>query len=373
MKRARVLGVLAAATISLVIIAYAGCQVFAGEVPLQWDHVTCSQGTRTYTVHSGTATGTYTNVQNVGDVNAYTKTGLTDCTTFYLAAKAVCTVGTTIYTSATFSNEVSGWPRIFVTSTNPAQLVAPATGVSTVPLGLVGGNIRNGFTATTTYPGLRVLSTSSTDCRNVTINLELTAATLQPGSAVLTITNPEGTFGTLGLSVQQATIIVPIVPNLGRTDISAVLPPVPPTSSILDDGDPGTSKVGYWRSTDLGIPTSTAHGGDYSRANYAQSQTGIWDTYTWNLTGLAPGGYDVFAHIPPDTQVTSRWVQAALYTIAGNTVTIDQRARTADNWHFLGRFILGTTATVTVRKATLPNDSSKNLIADAVKIVGAAS
>src|SRR5215470_4257913 len=82
-------------------------QTLAGTVSIAWDPVTDAD-LAGYRVYYGTSPGNYTQSVDVGNITSTTISGLTDCTNYYFGVKAYDTAANE---SATFSNEISGWPR----------------------------------------------------------------------------------------------------------------------------------------------------------------------------------------------------------------------------------------------------------------------
>lgn len=78
----------------------------AGTVRLAWLASASPEATG-YQVHYGTATGTYTVIVDVGQLTSWTKTGLTNGTTYYFAVKAY---NSNYSLFSVFSNEVSVLP-----------------------------------------------------------------------------------------------------------------------------------------------------------------------------------------------------------------------------------------------------------------------
>ena len=76
----------------------------AGTISLRWDAV---PGATSYRVFYGTSAGNYSQVLSAGANTSATIQGLSDCTQYFVAVKAVNGVGE----SAAFSNEVAGWSR----------------------------------------------------------------------------------------------------------------------------------------------------------------------------------------------------------------------------------------------------------------------
>ena len=105
----------------------------AGSIQLEWDPVPGADG---YRVYYGTESGNYLrHPLQVGSQPRAILTGLTDCTTWYVAVKAYNRSGESGY-----SDEISGWPRPEVRSLSPAVTLQG----SQITLDLYGGNFTSG-------------------------------------------------------------------------------------------------------------------------------------------------------------------------------------------------------------------------------------
>jgi len=105
----------------------------AGTIELSWNRVEEARG---YRIYYGTSPGEYSRSVTVGDRDHASLTGLTDCTTWYVAVKAYNWAGE----STQFSNEISGWPRPEVHRISPAA----AEQCSQSVVSITGANFRPG-------------------------------------------------------------------------------------------------------------------------------------------------------------------------------------------------------------------------------------
>lgn len=141
-------------TFGLALVAVAGT-AFAGEIELAWDPTTGASG---YRVYYGTTSGQYDRFVTVSAPQT-TLTGLQDCTTYFVAVKAVNGAGE----SSTFSNEVSGWARPSLTASNPS---AAKQGDQTV-ITISGANFQSGAAVTSDNPHVWISSVAVLDCNRV--------------------------------------------------------------------------------------------------------------------------------------------------------------------------------------------------------------
>ena len=76
------------AILVLAVLTLAAAPAGAGSMPLAWDPVD-DEDLQGYRVYYGTAPGSYSDSVDVGNATSHTLTGLTDCTRYYVAVKAV--------------------------------------------------------------------------------------------------------------------------------------------------------------------------------------------------------------------------------------------------------------------------------------------
>lgn len=120
-------------------------------------------------------------------------TGLDECQDWCFVAKARNSVGL----SASFSNEVQGWPRPRIATVTPST----AAQGDTVDLLIQGGNFKPGATVLLNSPGVTtqvaLTNVTVTGCGQITgtVTIPLTAAV---GSWQIEVTNPDRYYGTGG-------------------------------------------------------------------------------------------------------------------------------------------------------------------------------
>ncbi len=170
------------------VLAAVSSPVHAGDISVAWDPVTDSD-LDGYRVEWGTAPGTYSFQQDLGaPTTEVTVVGLTDCTDWHVAVRAFDTAGNF---SATFSNEVSGWPRPTIASAGPAA----AEQGQALDVAISGTNFRSGATVEFSNAGITVNSVTVVSCTELIASISIdSAATV--GAAAISVTNPDQTFGT---------------------------------------------------------------------------------------------------------------------------------------------------------------------------------
>lgn len=176
-------------TFAVLLSVAASIPSYAGSVSLAWDPVSGASG---YRIYYGTSSGQYTQNVNAGNTTQATVTGLADCTNWFLAVKAYNSAGE----SASFSNEVVGWPRPRVTAASPnARLQGELFTIE-----VTGANFQPGASIEIDNPDVFLTSTSVLDCNRVqaAVTIEPTAAGVRPariGSYSVSVINPDNVFG----------------------------------------------------------------------------------------------------------------------------------------------------------------------------------
>jgi hypothetical protein len=185
----------------------------AGTTSLSWDAVPDTD-LAGYKIYWGTSPGTYPNVFDVGNVTAYTLTGLNDCTVYYLAVKAYDAAGNL---SVGYSNEISGMARPTVTSGNP---IAASQG-SSLNLSLTGTNFRSGATVLFSGPGITVNSVAVGSCTSLTANISI-ASSATTGARDVSVKNADLTSGTGPglLTIALADTTPPVISGLASSGLT---------------------------------------------------------------------------------------------------------------------------------------------------------
>jgi hypothetical protein len=173
----------------LVLLLLAGLPAMAGTIGVQWDPVTHPDLTG-YKVYSGGAAGDYS--QTLTTVNTQANVPVNDCSAYFVAVKAVAATTDPedddgIMESNDFSNEISGWGAPQVSTGVPRAIKTNKV----VPFAVHGLNFQSG--ATVVVAGATVTDVQVVDCRVI-------SATIDPrgspaGEAMVTVENPDGTFG----------------------------------------------------------------------------------------------------------------------------------------------------------------------------------
>lgn len=291
----------------------------AGTVSLRWDPTAGAAG---YRVFYGPSAGSYANQMDAGSATTATISGLTDCAEWYFAVKAYDASGNL---SATFSNEVSGWPRPAVTAVSPSAVEQGRR----LTLTIDGANFESGAALTFSAAAITVHSVSVQSCNRLTADVTV-GASAPVGNGDATVMNADRSFGTRAGGLQVQAAVPPTVssaaPSNGATQVAtSVLPtvtfsePVRPTSvlattvHLLDDsgsvvpqatGFPTLSSDG--RTATLKAASALVAGKTY-RAQVMGGLTGVLDlaglgltaTYlqTTGFTTLGPGATTVVAEL----------------------------------------------------------------------------
>jgi hypothetical protein len=173
-------------TILMLAAATLAIPVEAGTVSLSWDPVT-HDDLAGYRLYYGTSPDVYTQTQDVGLTTQATLSGLNDCTTYYIAVKAVTGDGTE---SESYSNVVSGWARPELLSTAPATLEQGSQG----QIVLDGHNFQAGATLMLSNADITVTALTLNSCNQLVadVSVALSAAT---GPVDVTVVNPDQVFG----------------------------------------------------------------------------------------------------------------------------------------------------------------------------------
>lgn len=180
--------------------------VSAGEINVAWDPAPGATG---YRVYYGTTPGVYSSSITTPSASA-TISGLQDCTSHYIAVKAMNGAGE----SEQFSNEISGWPRPAVTTSGSLRVMQGGQAV----LDVTGANFQPGATVSLDDTQISLGSVSILSCTHLQVlaTVEPTAANIRPakvGKHDVTIANPDDVYG---LQAQGFEVLI----NPARFDIN---------------------------------------------------------------------------------------------------------------------------------------------------------
>jgi hypothetical protein len=185
------------------------CSVaFAGTISVEWDPVDGATG---YRVYYALESGAYNDADyvQVGNLPQATLDNLQDCTEYFLAVKAFNSGGALDQ----FSNEISGWARPVITTTD----VTVATQGDQLVLELDGANFMSGADLVIDNPGLFVDSVSIPGCNRLlaSLTIEPTSEGVRPaeiGIYSVAVNNPDHVFG-------ESSPILEVLINPARFDI----------------------------------------------------------------------------------------------------------------------------------------------------------
>jgi hypothetical protein len=163
----------------------------AGTISVAWDPVANAAG---YRVYYSQTSGSFSDAQSidVGNVLGTTISGLSDCTTWYLAVKAYNGAGS----SPNYSNEISGYPRPTVTTTTPAAAKQGAQ----LTIDVTGTNFQTGAAVELDNPNVIIQSAHAISCTHMQFlaTIDPTASGVRPaaiGHLTMTVVNPDDVFG----------------------------------------------------------------------------------------------------------------------------------------------------------------------------------
>jgi len=173
--------------LACLLVPLAAIGVFAGTISVEWDPVVHPTLTG-YKVYSGVEGGDYNATLKTTSTQAVVQ--VADCTEFFIAVKAMATTTDPedddgVMESLEYSNEISGWgaPQVVSRHTIKTNKI--------VPIEIRGLNFRPG--AVLDIAGAVVTGATVVDCRTITATLDPRGA--QDGTAMVTVTNPDSTFG----------------------------------------------------------------------------------------------------------------------------------------------------------------------------------
>ncbi|MFQ5767258.1 MAG: Ig-like domain-containing protein [Acidobacteriota bacterium] len=196
------------------IFALAALPAAAGTICLAWDPVPDTD-VAGYRIEWGQATGVYTQQVDVALTPQVTLTGLADCTTWFVAVKAVDTAGNF---SVNFSNEIAGWPRPVIGGISPSSVEQGRQ----LDLVITGVNFQNGMTLVFDNPGITVQSVTPS-CTQVVAHVTV-ADTAPVGIGGFQVVNPDQSSGAGAglLTIEPATqpTVVAAAPADGSTGVA---------------------------------------------------------------------------------------------------------------------------------------------------------
>lgn len=201
----------------LALVAFVGLTTtasIAGQMDLIWDPV-AAPDLAGYRVFYDTVSNSYQNSVDVGNVNQYSLTGLSDCTFYYTAVKAIDTGG---LLSTAYSNEVSGYAHPEVVTVTPSTLALGET----AQIVINGASFAPG--ASVEIPNVTIDSTTVDSCGQITS--QVTVLQSATSSASVTVVNTDLSFGTKPAALQitggsTQFSITSVSPTAGTTDVDA--------------------------------------------------------------------------------------------------------------------------------------------------------
>jgi len=234
----------------------------AGTISIAWDPVVHDQ-LAGYRVYYGTSPDALVQVFEAGPSTEATLTGLVDCTTYYLAVKAVAQNG---LESPSFSNLITGWARPEVASAAPATVERG----SAVQLAVQGGNFQPGATVSFSNPGVSVGATTSAGCSQMLVDVIVDPAAAT-GAVDVRVVNPDQVFGNgAGLFTIIEDGTGPAISNVRAADVGSTTATVTWSTDESADGQVFFRKAGdtAYQATDV--------------------SSALVESHSIGLTGLAP-------------------------------------------------------------------------------------
>lgn len=218
------------------VFAAAALPAAAGTISLAWDPVT-SGDLAGYRLYYGTSPGQYTQTTDVGLVTQTVLTGLSDCTTYYIAVKAV---GQNGLESADYSNVVSGWARPSADSANPAQVMQG----SQAQLVVDGANFQAGASVQLSSGDVTVNSVTVNDCRELVLDITV-SDTAALGPVDVTVVNPTQVFGSAtGLLTVAADTVGPVITAVQSGNVASTTATITWTTDEPSDSQVFFREVG---------------------------------------------------------------------------------------------------------------------------------
>jgi len=267
----------------------------AGSVSLAWDPVSDTD-LAGYRVFYGPSAGSYDQQIDIGLTTQHTVTGLTDCTTWYVAVKAVDAVGNV---SASFSNEVTGWPRPTVSAASPLS----AEQGRQMDVQIDGTNFQTGATVVFDDPGITVNSVAVNGCGQVVANITVGGSAV-PGVTGINVINADQTFGAgAGLFTVEAAVAPTVQSQSPADGASGIGVAVQPFIIFSEPLDPASVSGATVQLLDGGGSPVTLSSGSPSLSGDGLTVTlspagtlGLGETYRLRAIGGAGGVSDLAGH-----------------------------------------------------------------------------
>jgi hypothetical protein len=240
-------------TIIILAAALVALPAAAGTISLSWDPVT-HEDLAGYRLYYGTSPGAYTESMDVGLVTQATLSGLDDCTTYYIATKAVTGDGTE---SESYSNVVSGWARPELLSASPATIEQGSQG----QLIINGHNFLAGATIITSNGGVTVGALTLNSCHQLVADISV-SGTAAVGAVDLTVVNPDQVFGAAaGLFSITADGSGPVISGLQAGNVGSTSATISWTTNEASDSQLFYRVVGQstYQQTDVDQGMATNH------------------------------------------------------------------------------------------------------------------
>jgi hypothetical protein len=250
------------ATIVL-ILTLGGTTAQAGTISLAWDPVV-HDDLAGYRVYYGTSSANLDQTQDVGLSTSTTLTGLIDCTTYYIAVKAVDSVGGE---SADLSNVVSGWARPVVDSASPVDVQQGSGAQITIS----GTNFQSGAVVNLSNASVAVNGVTVNSCSQLVVDISV-----DPGAPLgpvdVEVVNPDQVFGS------------------GSALFNVIVDSSGPTISAVNDSGVGSTTATITWTTDE-PSDSQVFFREAGESAYQQTavDTVLVTSHSVALTGLTPG------------------------------------------------------------------------------------
>ena len=273
-----------------------------GTMSIAWDPV-IDPDPVDYRVYWGRAPGAYDQQRDVGPVLSTTLSGLVDCTVYHVAMKARDAAGTL---SASFSNEVRGYPSPRATAVTPAT----AEQGQTLGITILGANFMTGATVRFGNPNITVSSVTVGSCSQLTASVVVGSAGAA-GPTTIEVTNPDRVSGTsAGLFTVEAGIppsIVSVFPSAATTNVPVDVQPRVAFSEPMLASTVTSTTVSLLDST--GLPVAQRSGSPMLSADRVTAvvvpseELASLETYRFRVQGGASGVKDLALHAMASTFV----------------------------------------------------------------------